>query len=54
MKGISFTRKNIKDTEGVEICKCLMGNDNLERLELDGNMFGVQSLGYLAELLKNN
>lgn len=52
LKGLSFTRKNIKDSEGVEICKCLMGNDNLERLELDGNQVGPQTLIHLAELLK--
>ena len=54
LKGLSFTRKAIKDSEGVEICKCLMTNDCLERLELDGNAVGPNTLMQLAELLKTN
>lgn len=54
LKGLSFTRKNIKDGEGVEICRCLMSNNCLERLELDGNAVGPNTLIQLAELLKHN
>lgn len=54
LKDFLLQEKNIKDSEGVEICKCLMGNDNLERLELDGNQVGPQTLIHLAELLKQN
>eukprot|EP00825_Cyclidium_porcatum_P044768 TRINITY_DN663_c0_g6_i8.p1 TRINITY_DN663_c0_g6~~TRINITY_DN663_c0_g6_i8.p1 ORF type:complete len:278 (-),score=63.69 TRINITY_DN663_c0_g6_i8:146-979(-) len=54
LKGLLMTRKKIQDSEGREIANYLKRNDVLERLELEGNMLGPQTLKGVAELLKEN
>lgn len=44
----------IQENEGIEICKNLKDNRNLEKLELEGNLLGPKTSFELGELIKNN
>lgn len=47
-------RKNIKDSEGIEIANNLKKNFVLERLELEGNYLGPKSCAAIANLMQEN
>lgn len=51
LQTISMIRKNIKENEGAEIARNLMGNLNLEKLELEGNKLGPKSAFEMGELI---
>lgn len=52
LQTISMVRKNIKENEGQEIAKNLIGNACLEKIELEGNRLGPKSAFEIGELLK--
>ena len=39
-----MNRKRITDDEGVELVKCIIKNNTLERLEMEGNYLGSKTL----------
>lgn len=54
LKGLTMCRKKLTDVEGREICERLQSNSYLERLELEGNTLGSETLETVAELLAIN
>jgi hypothetical protein len=54
LKGLAMCRKKLTDVEGKEIADRLANNAHLERLELEGNQLGPETLVALAQLLKVN
>lgn len=40
LKGLTMCRKKLTDVEGIEVAEKLTKNENLERLELEGNFLG--------------
>lgn len=54
LKSLSMIRKEISDSDGVEIAKCINGNQSLENLILEGNMLGPLSAETIGELINKN
>lgn len=54
LKGLTMCRKRLTDAEGCEVAQKLMKNSFLERLELQGNHLGPDTLTQLAKLLYSN
>lgn len=54
LKGLNMCRKNLTDAEGCEVADNLSSNVFLERLELEGNRLGPETLTQISKLLKAN
>jgi hypothetical protein len=54
LKGLTMCRKKLMDAEGCEVADKLISNEFLERLELEGNNLGPESLKNIAQLLASN
>ena len=54
LRSLSMIRKGISDHDGVEIAKCLNGNQSLESVILEGNLLGSLTAGAVGQLLEKN
>ena len=54
LKGLTMCRKKLTDVEGIEVAEKLTKNDHLERLELEGNQLGPETLTQIAKLIAEN
>jgi hypothetical protein len=54
LKGLTMCRKNLTDVEGCEVAENLSKNFYLERLELEGNSLGPETLTQISKLLATN
>lgn len=54
LKGLTMCRKAITDPEGCEVAENLSKNSYLERLELEGNNLGPETLTQISKLLASN
>ena len=52
LKGLTMCRKGLTDAEGTQVAEKLHGNTFLERLELEGNKLGSDTLFQIAKLLR--
>ena len=54
LKGLVMIRKNICDADGKEILGLLKSNEVLERIELEGNDFGPESMKACGDVIRHN
>lgn len=54
LKGLTMCRKGLTDVEGCEVAENLGKNFYLERLELEGNNLGPETLTQISKLLATN
>lgn len=47
-------RKNIPDTDGIQLAQMLNTNKTLRKLELEGNNLGPKSISEFGKMLKYN
>ena len=54
LKALTMCRKGLTDVEGCEVAEKLANNFYLERLELEGNNLGPETLIQISKLLESN
>lgn len=54
LKALTMCRKGLTDVEGCEVAEKLANNFYLERLELEGNNLGPETLIQISKLLASN